>query len=87
MCMYEYCMIFIKNLGVVFVIKVLKDIYLYFYFWYFIFCRINRIYFKEVFYVVGVLIKGRFNNVDYEDDIIRILGVELVFDIIFFLRF
>lgn len=31
--------------------------------------------------------KGKFINVDYEDDFFLFFGVELIFDVIFFLRF
>lgn len=86
MCMHEYCTTLIKNLGVALVIKVLKDTYSYSYSWHFISCRTNRTHLKEAFYAVGALTKGRPNNADYEDDIIRILGVESVSDITFFSR-
>lgn len=84
--MHEYCTTLIKNLGVALVIKVLQDTYLYSYSWHFISCRTNRTHLKEDFYAVGALTKGRPNNADYEDDIIRILGVESVSDITFFSR-
>ena len=49
-------------------------------------CRTNRTHLKEDFYAVGALTKGRSSNADYEDDLIRSLGVELLSDITFFSR-
>ena len=69
--------------GVARVVKVLHDTSIFLFLAIFS-CRTNRTHLKEDFYAVGALTKGRSTNADYEDDIVRILGVESVSDITFF---
>ena len=82
--MHKYCKILMKK-GEARVVKVLHDTSIFLFLAIFS-CRTNRTHLKEDFYAVGALTKGRSTNADYEDDIVRILGVESVSDITFFSR-